>query len=174
SAFNDISEHPIDNVTCIGEGCIEVNEMADSVYRVTVLEGLNFELYSNKGQCLLPYEFTSTSQLNFGQNYCLPIAADHNKVQQFVVNNQEFSGIFIGAFEDSGQLNKALEKFKLLDYNVIQKNIGNYKAVYITHESEDMIDDLLARHKKEVENIKLLARQLYKADSISYPIANIN
>ncbi len=172
SAFNDISDQPIDRVTCVGDGCIEVNEMADSVYRVTVLEGLNFELYSDKGQCLLPYEFSSTSQLNFGQNYCLPIA-DNNQVQQIDVDNEILSAIFLGAFEESDQLSSSVEKLKLLGYQVVQKEIGNYKAVYIAHKTADMVD-MLARDKKEIESIKLLAKGLYKADSISYPVANIN
>ncbi|HHY0582139.1 hypothetical protein [Vibrio parahaemolyticus] len=54
-----------------------------------------------------------------------------------------------------------------------QEEIGNYKAVYIAHKTADMID-MLARHKKEIESIKLLAKRLYKADSISNSVANIN
>ncbi|WP_050567191.1 TcfC E-set like domain-containing protein [Vibrio owensii] len=172
TSFNDISDEPIKEVTCEGEGCLEINEMTEGVYRVTVLEGLNFELSSNQQQCLLPYEFTSTNQLNFGQNYCLPIA-DNNEVQQIEIDEEILSAIFLGAYENSGQLNSAVEKLQSLGYRIIQKDIGKYKAVYIAHKTSNMVD-MLASHREEIESIKLLAKRLYKADSISYPVAQVN
>lgn len=172
TSFNDISDKPIKEVTCSGEGCLEVNEMTDGVYRVTVLEGLSFELSSAQQQCLLPYEFTSTNQLNFGQNYCLPIA-ENNEVQQIELDEEILSAIFLGAYENSGQLEHSVEKLQSLGYRVIQKDVGKYKAVYIAHNTSNMVD-MLASHKKEIESIKLLAKRLYKADSISYPVAQVN
>ncbi|MHC0041876.1 TcfC E-set like domain-containing protein [Vibrio campbellii] len=172
TSFNDISDEPIKEVTCKGDGCLEVNEMTEGVYRVTVLEGLNFELSSNEQQCLLPYEFTSTDQLNFGQNYCLPIA-ENNEVQQIEIDEEILSAIFLGAYEDSIQLKNAIEKLKSLGYLVIQKDIGEHKAVYIAHNTSNMVE-MLASHKKEIESIKLLAKQIYKTNSISYPVARID
>ncbi|MFV8458623.1 TcfC E-set like domain-containing protein [Vibrio owensii] len=172
TSFNDISDQPINEVTCSGEGCLEVNEMTEGVYRVTVLEGLSFELSSAQQQCLLPYEFTSTSQLNFGQNYCLPIA-ENNEVQQIEIEEEILSVIFLGAYENSVPLESSVDKLQSLGYRVIQKDVGKYKAVYIAHNTSNMVD-MLASHKKEIESIKLLAKRLYKADSISYPVAQVN
>lgn len=172
TSFNDIADKPIKEVTCSGEGCLEVNEMTEGVYRVTVLEGLSFELSSAQQQCLLPYEFTSTNQLNFGQNYCLPIA-ENNEVQQIEIDEEILSAIFLGAYENSGPLESSVEKLQSLGYRVIQKDVGKYKAVYIAHNTSNMVD-MLASHKKEIESIKLLAKRLYKADSISYPVAQVN
>ncbi|WP_050568873.1 TcfC E-set like domain-containing protein [Vibrio jasicida] len=172
TSFNDISDEPITEITCKGEGCLEVNEMTEGVYRVTVLEGLNFELSSNRQQCLLPYEFSSTNQLNFGQNYCLPIT-ENSEILQIEVNEEILSAVFLGAYENSNQLKNSVNKLKLLGYRVIQKDVGNYKAVYIAHKTSNMTD-MLANHKTEIENIKLLAKNLYKADSISYPVAKTN
>ncbi|HGY9597162.1 TPA: TcfC E-set like domain-containing protein [Vibrio campbellii] len=172
TSFNDISDEPIKEVTCQGEGCLEVNEMTEGVYRVTVLEGLSFELSSAQQQCLLPYEFTSTNQLNFGQNYCLPIA-ENNEVQQIEIDEEILSAIFLGAYENSEPLESSVEKLQSLGYRVIQKNVGKFKAVYIAHNTSNMVD-MLASHKKEIESIKLLAKRLYKADSISYPVAQVN
>ncbi|HHP0479978.1 TPA: TcfC E-set like domain-containing protein [Vibrio campbellii] len=172
TAFSDISDKPITDIKCEGIGCLEVSEMAEGVYRVTVLEGLDFELTSAQNECLLPYEFTSTTQLNFGQNYCLPIA-ESNEVQQIEIDDERFSAIFLGSYEKSEQLQNSVEKLKRLGYRVIQKDIGTLKAVYIAHKASNMAD-MLASHEKEIETIKLLAKRLYKTNSISYPVAKVN
>ncbi|MCE9785937.1 TcfC E-set like domain-containing protein, partial [Shewanella algae] len=98
SSFNDLNERPIENVTCEGDGCLSVSEMITGVYRVTVLEGLPFVLESGKNTCLIPYELSSTSQLNFGENYCLPIK---DKVQLVNIGNKEFKVYFLGAYKEN-------------------------------------------------------------------------
>jgi hypothetical protein len=172
SAFNDISEKPVSDIECYGEGCIDVNEMTDGVYRVTVLEGLDFELLSNKTQCLLPYELTSTNQMNFGQNYCLPVE-DNNDIYLVNIENQQLQALFLGTYENSTTLVSEISKLELLGYKVIQKYIGNYKAIYIAQTKNNM-EQMVAQHKKEINNIKLLAKRLNKADSITYPLALID
>ena len=171
SAFNDISEQPITEVECHGEGCIEVNEMADGVYRVTVLEGMNFELSAKENQCLLPYEFTSTSQMNFGQNYCLPIAQD--KRIDLIDADERLQAMYLGAYESSIELNKALKKLESHGYRVIQKEVGSFKAIYIAHESINMAETI-ALHKRDIDQLKLLAKRLYRTNAITYPVAQVN
>lgn len=171
SAFNDISEQPITEVECHGEGCIEVNEMADGVYRVTVLEGMNFELSAKESQCLLPYEFTSTNQMNFGQNYCLPIAQD--KRIDLIDADERLQAMYLGAYESSIELNKALKKLESHGYRVIQKEVGSFKAIYIAHESINMAETI-ALHKRDIDQLKLLAKRLYRTNAITYPVAQAN
>ncbi|MEZ9156388.1 hypothetical protein FCV73_19555 [Vibrio sp. F13] len=171
SAFNDISEQPITEVECHGEGCIEVNEMADGVYRVTVLESMNFELSAKESQCLLPYEFTSTNQMNFGQNYCLPIAQD--KQIDLIDADERLQAMYLGAYESSTQLNKALKKLESHGYRVIQKEVGSFKAIYIAHESINMAETI-ALHKRDIDQLKLLAKRLYRTNAITYPVAQAN
>ncbi|RYU68412.1 hypothetical protein ERW51_08570 [Aliivibrio finisterrensis] len=169
SAFNDISERPISEIECHGEGCIDVNEMTGGVYRVTVLEGLDFELVSNQTQCLLPYKFTSTNQMNFGQNYCLPVA-DSNDIYLVNVDDQQLQALFLGTYENSNTLTNEVLKLELLGYQVIQKEIGNFKAIYIAQTSKEM-EKMIVQHKQEIDDLKLLAKRLNKADSITYPLA---
>ncbi|RIH73703.1 hypothetical protein BJG01_15755 [Vibrio splendidus] len=171
SAFNDISEQPIEEVECHGEGCIEVNEMADGVYRVTVLEGMNFELSAKESQCLLPYEFTSTNQMNFGQNYCLPIAQD--KQIDLIDADERLQAMYLGAYESSTQLNKALKKLESHGYRIIQKEVGSFKAIYIAHESINMAETI-ALYKRDIDQLKLLAKRLYRTNAITYPVAQVN
>ncbi|MGR5357996.1 TcfC E-set like domain-containing protein [Vibrio chagasii] len=171
SAFNDISEQPITEVECHGEGCIEVNEMADGVYRVTVLEGMNFELSAKENQCLLPYEFTSTNQMNFGQNYCLPIAQD--KQIDLIDADGRLQAMYLGAYESSAELNKALKKLESHGYRIIQKEVGSFKAIYIANESINMVETI-ALHKKDIDQLKLLAKRFYRTNAITYPVAQVN
>lgn len=171
SAFNDISEQSITEVECHGEGCIEVNEMADGVYRVTVLEGMNFELSAEENQCLLPYEFTSTNQMNFGQNYCLPIAQD--KQIDLIDADERLQAMYLGAYESSTELNKALKKLESHGYRIIQKEVGSFKAIYIAHESINMAETI-ALYKRDIEQLKLLAKRLYRTNAITYPVAQVN
>lgn len=171
TAFNDISEQPITEIECHGEGCIEVNEMTDGVYRVTVLEGVNFELSAQENQCLLPYEFTSTNQMNFGQNYCLPIAQD--KQIDLIDAGEQLQAMYLGAYERSNELNKALENLKSHGYRIIQKEVGLFKAIYIAHTSVN-ISDTIASHKRDIDQLKMLATRLYRANAITYPVAQVN
>ncbi|MGR5448052.1 TcfC E-set like domain-containing protein [Vibrio jasicida] len=171
SAFNNISDEPIKEIKCSGEGCLEVNEMTDGVYRVTVLEGLDFQLQSDQDQCLLPYEFRTTDQLNFGQNYCLPIA-NSDKIQKIELNDKQLNVVFLGAFEGSPQLKSTIKRLESLGYQIIEKEVGGYKAVYIAHVSTQKMERL-AEHKKELESIQLLAKRLYRTNSITYPVASI-
>ncbi|WP_081090274.1 TcfC E-set like domain-containing protein [Vibrio coralliirubri] len=171
SAFNDISEQPITEVECHGEGCIEVNEMADGVYRITVLEGMNFELSAKESQCLLPYEFTSTNQMNFGQNYCLPIAQD--KRIDLIDADERLQAMYLGAYESSADLTKALKKLESHGYRIIQKEVGSFKAIYIAHESINMAETI-AFHKRDIDQLKLLAKRLYRTNAITYPVAQAN
>lgn len=169
SAFNDLSEAPISNVECRGEGCIEVNEMTDGVFRVTVLEGLNFELTSDESQCLLPYEFSSTNQMNFGQNYCLPALEDH-EIHLVKVGEQQLQAMFLGTYQSSSELKKTVNKLESFGYQVIQKPIGEFQAIYIAHVS---LENMLALHKQEIEELELLAKRLYRSNTINYPVASL-
>ncbi|MEZ9796913.1 TcfC E-set like domain-containing protein [Vibrio cyclitrophicus] len=171
SAFNDISEQPISDVECHGEGCLELNEMDDGVYRVTVLEGMNFELSAKDSQCLLPYEFTSTNQMNFGQNYCLPIAQDQQI--DLIDANEQLQAMYLGAYEDSSELSQALKKLESHGYRVIQKEVGSFRAIYIAHNSINMADTI-AVHKRDIDQLKLLAKRFYRTNTIRYPIAQVN
>ncbi|WP_286300061.1 TcfC E-set like domain-containing protein [Vibrio apostichopi] len=169
SAFSDITERPLVDIECRGEGCIEVNEMTDGVYRVTVLEGLDFELSSNDNQCLLPYELTSTDQMNFGNNYCLPIGSD-NEIHLITMNEQKIKAMFLGTYENSNTLDDAVYQLERLGYRVIKKDIGNLKAVYITVLKSIEMEKMVERNKNEISKIKSLARTTKKINSITYPL----
>ncbi|KOO12746.1 hypothetical protein AKJ18_22295 [Vibrio xuii] len=171
SAFNDISEQPITEVKCHGEGCLEVNEIADGVFRITVLEGINFELSAKESKCLLPYEFTSTNQMNFGQNYCLPIVSD--KQIDLINADERLQAIYLGVYDSSTELNKALKKLVSHGYRIIQKEVGSFKVIFMARESINIAGEI-SLHKRDIEQLKLLAKRFYHTNVITYPITQVN
>ncbi len=171
TAFNDIQDQPVKEISCVGEGCLTTSEVTEGVFRITVLEGLSFQLSSNNNNtCMLPYEFSSTKQLNFGSNYCLPMTQESILV---LIDGQETKTQFLGVYENSNKVKKVITELELAGYSVIRKNIGNLKAVFIA-QNPTKFDRILAKYQKTVDAFKLLAKQNYYADSISFPVVQIN
>ncbi|OEE33267.1 hypothetical protein A1QO_09955 [Vibrio genomosp. F10 str. ZF-129] len=166
SAFKNIAEKPVFGIECEGEGCIEVNKMSDGVYRVTVIEGLDFALTSKNTRCLLPYEFHSTNLMNFGQNYCLSIF-DRSEPLLVDIDGRNLEVLFLGVYQESLALNSNIKLFESLGYQVIQKDIGQQKAIYIAQSPND-VKDSFNQHRKEISEIKRLAQKHYYTDSVEY------
>ena len=172
SAFNDLNDQPIKDISCDGVGCLRLNKVVDGVYRVTVLEGASFELSSMSGnikqRCLLPYELSSTELMNFGSNYCLPMESTSENI--FVnVSGEVLKVRFIGVYGDLPGVSKALNKLEELGYIIIQRSIGKLKAIYVA-QADGKINDMYVKHKKLFEELKVLAKRNYATDVINYPI----
>ncbi|TKF28182.1 hypothetical protein FCV62_22110 [Vibrio kanaloae] len=170
SSFNDINERPIENVACEGDGCLSVSEMTTGVYRVTVLEGLPFVLESAKNTCLIPYDLSSTSQLNFGENYCLPIK---DKTQLVNIDNKQMKVYFLGAYKENQDFKSKLEELEDLGYKVVKKPIGNLTAIYLS-ESPKKFDYLFSRHNDVIISFEGLAMKDYMTNSVSYSLLKNN
>ncbi|CAH6938976.1 conserved hypothetical protein [Vibrio chagasii] len=168
SAFDDIKEQPVSNVECHGRGCIDVSKITDGIFRITVLDGMDFELSANRDRCLLPYKFVSKNQLNFGKNYCLPINPD----QKIAIGEDGdiLYAMYLGSYERSSDFEQAVNKIESRGYKIVQKDVGPYKATYIVSSSKDL-DEKLKIHQEEINNLKSLAKRLYVTESITYPIA---
>lgn len=173
AAFNDINDQPIDHIQCNGDGCLDIEAMSDGVFRISVLESYQFELTSNANDtCLLPYEMSTLEHMNFGGNYCLPIHSfgDASIVN---VNGQQVKIQFLGTFEIGLELDAALSSLKEAGYRVIQKQVGESQALFISQVPRTF-DVLLGNHQPLIERVQLLAKGVRYLDAISYPIANIH
>ncbi|MGU3812800.1 TcfC E-set like domain-containing protein [Vibrio diabolicus] len=166
SAFNDLNERAVEEVTCEGDGCLSVSEMTDGVFKVTVLEGLAFELTSLKNTCLLPYELSSSNQMNFGNNYCLPL--DEEGATHLVTSEgKDLKIYFLGAFSPTQEFLNTMDELKDLGFEVITKPVGELSAVYISNQPEKF-DQLFANSRDLINSVKELAATRYKLDSIAY------
>ncbi|MCR9572197.1 TcfC E-set like domain-containing protein [Vibrio alginolyticus] len=166
SAFNDLNERAVKEVTCEGDGCLGVSEMTEGVFKVTVLEGLAFELRSLDNTCLLPYELTSSNQMNFGNNYCLPLDED-GATHLVTSEGKDLKIYFLGAFKASPEFLNTMDELKDLGFEVITKPVGELSAVYISNQPEKF-DQLFANSRELINSVKELAANRYKLDSIAY------
>ncbi|MCS0309033.1 TcfC E-set like domain-containing protein [Vibrio diabolicus] len=166
SAFNDLNERAVKEVTCEGDGCLSISEMTEGVFKVTVLEGLAFELTSLDNTCLLPYELTSSNQMNFGNNYCLPL--DENGATHLVTSEgKDLKIYFLGAFNPSPEFLNSMDELKGLGFEVITKPVGELSAVYLSNQPEEF-DQLFANSRELINSVKELAANRYKLDSVAY------
>ena len=73
SGFKDIQDQDILAVQCVGQGCVDVENIDGNVFKVAVRSGQPFVL-KNKDKfltCLTP-QVRDISVLNIGMNYCIP------------------------------------------------------------------------------------------------------
>lgn len=67
--FDDIYNEPIDDLTCVGDGCVDVEPLSnDGVYRINYRAGKPIRLLSEKGLCI----FDDKNQQAFSHGFCLP------------------------------------------------------------------------------------------------------
>ncbi|EJE8675978.1 CS1-pili formation C-terminal domain-containing protein [Vibrio parahaemolyticus] len=72
SVFSNIEGEPIDEVSCVGEGCVSVETLAEGVFKFRVSKGLPFQLKTSLNQrCFIPSPNLTVHQ-NLGQNFCMP------------------------------------------------------------------------------------------------------
>ncbi len=67
--FDDIFEKPIEDLTCIGDGCVNIEPLSDDgVYRVNYRDNKPVRFLSSKGLCI----FDQGSIENYSYGFCLP------------------------------------------------------------------------------------------------------
>ncbi|WP_045423104.1 TcfC E-set like domain-containing protein [Vibrio jasicida] len=169
TAFNDIRDKPVKNVSCQGDGCLNVVEIVDGVYRVAVLEGLNFRLNSNDFTCLLPYELSTINQMNFGRNYCLPTSDDAIEI---VLDGGSMKVKFLGVYPRNKMIEEQIGRFQEIGYKMIIKKVGDFDAIFIS-QSPKYFDEMLTRYESSLLDMMDLAINNYNAEVLSYPITKV-
>ncbi|MDC8855806.1 TcfC E-set like domain-containing protein [Shewanella algae] len=171
SAFNDINEHPVSNVTCEGGGCLSSSEISHGVHRVTVLEGLPFVLRSQSGVCLIPYNFSNTSHMNFGKNYCLPLSDSDKSLKTVEIDGKKQKIYFLGAFSNDKMFVHIKRKINEIGYNLVVRKVGELNAFYLAQEPEKF-DELFDLNLGLIVSFERLSKKNYKVSSVSYSMAN--
>lgn len=131
SGFNDIFENEMADVQCKGEGCVNITEIQNGIYKVSVEEGRQFALTSGDYACITP-DVNEVTDFNLGKNYCVP----NDTGNGVIVKNAE--GIdqkiyIIGAFDNESVIEMVKEKFKSKEnhFEVVEKSIGKYTYLYM-------------------------------------------
>lgn len=79
--FEDFNETSLDNVDCLGDGCVSVNRVGEGVYSISVQEGARFRLTSNNQIC----NFTSDNDEEHISK-CFPTIKEENDGMQLVTS----------------------------------------------------------------------------------------
>ncbi|MGD8111570.1 CS1-pili formation C-terminal domain-containing protein [Vibrio sp. TRT 17S01] len=93
----DIFEKDITTLKCVGDGCIDIQEVISGVYKVSVKEGSPFKLQAENSFCLLP-DLIESENLNMGTNKCLP---DIYEIGQYLEFDEDRRIYYIGRFKES-------------------------------------------------------------------------
>ncbi len=169
SAFNDLNEETVKGVTCKGEGCISVNEITDGIFRVTVLEGLDFNLASEGNKCFIP-DKDSIVHLNLGRNYCLP--TEYTDIHSVEIEGKSYQATYIGIFgKETVDKSLIINQLKEYGYRIFKKDIGeSTRAVYVA-QNKTMMNSLFVNHYEQLEQLKAIALE-NSSSNIKYPIVS--
>lgn len=171
SSFSDIFDDPIDEVLCKGFGCIDVSKVMDGVFRVTLVEGSDFELYTTTGRCLVPLDYEDAELMNFGNNYCLPDVKPRSVVRvtkQHSLEHSEF--YYVGTFDDTNLVSDYIKRLVSLDGTIYQRKVGSDIALYLLMDNEKQLT-LSKAQQLVIDSMQLYARQNRSLNTINQPVA---
>ncbi|PSV94022.1 CS1-pili formation C-terminal domain-containing protein [Photobacterium iliopiscarium] len=155
SGFKDILDQDILAVQCVGQGCVDVENIDGNVFKIAVRSGQPFVL-KNKEKiltCLTP-QVRDISVLNIGMNYCIPEDNDQLLVMNDPLTGKDMRYVYLGIFETKNKWRYAsLDKDN--QYNIIEKKFGDDKnLVYVSYDQEQIVSNDI---KDKLSDIMLTA-----------------
>ncbi|WP_413282542.1 CS1-pili formation C-terminal domain-containing protein [Vibrio sp. MA40-2] len=131
SGFRNIFNTPINDIECVGTGCVSMTELMDGIYKVSVREGQRFSLIGNEEICLIP-SIDDADVYNFGDNYCIP------DIELLAYNNLKVSSnqsqiLFLGEYDNSFDqyISKAdIDAISRENIQILEHPIGKRNFVY--------------------------------------------
>lgn len=133
--LDDVFSHAIQDVQCIGEGCVSVEAVTDDgVFRVSTLSGKPYRLVSNKGLCVLD-ESSATSLVIKG--YCLPgidrdasLNGERWQDSSFLLEKSDALVVYLGLFT-SQTLEVATLQLETLNIRYKSIQVGGHFYLYV-------------------------------------------
>ncbi|WP_297476375.1 CS1-pili formation C-terminal domain-containing protein [uncultured Photobacterium sp.] len=155
SGFKDILDQDILAVQCVGEGCVDVENIDANVFKIAVRSGQPFVLKNKDKEltCLTP-QVRDISVLNIGMNYCIPDDNEQLLVMTDPQTGKDMRYVYLGIFETKNKWRYAsLDKDS--QYNIIEKKFGDDKnLVYVSYDQEQIVSNDM---KEKLSNIMLTA-----------------
>jgi len=170
--FKDIFENNITKLTCNGSGCVKNENIADGIFKVDVQEGLAFNLNSTGLTCMIP-SVENANNFNFGSNYCLPNIEPNNSIALYNGDNK-LEILYVGAFKNAEHINKQLSSISDGKLNIVNKQIGNNKFVYVILDEDE---SLTIAQENLVTELSLYAIKMNKSEKsyvLSRPTGDLN
>ncbi|MDF4647572.1 CS1-pili formation C-terminal domain-containing protein, partial [Vibrio parahaemolyticus] len=123
----------IEDIKCVGDGCIEVEKLTDGVFKVSVVVGADYQLVSNAQTCLTPTLDRKTSQIvNLGMNYCLP-GIDNDSIQLAALQSATIGDdnyYFVGMYSDQSSLQIAANEINAAGLEAISRRVNARHYLY--------------------------------------------
>ena len=149
SVFSNIEGEPIDDVACIGDGCVSVEMLTEGVFKFRVSKGLSFKLKTSLNQhCFIPSPNSRVHQ-NLGKNFCMPQFDNVNGLQISKGDNEQYY-YYVGEFATLDKLASYVKALNEENSNIklIKKYIGERIFLfvrtpqYLTQKEVSLVDTL--------------------------------
>ncbi|HIF9204744.1 TcfC E-set like domain-containing protein [Photobacterium damselae] len=126
-AYSDIFDQDIANLSCEGDGCVDVENIESNIYKVAVRSGKEFVLKDgqNKYVCLTP-QVRNIEVLNIGHSFCVPEidAEDYPIALKDPTSGDNLNLVYLGIFKDNNKW-KYASLLKNKNYELIEKEFGD-------------------------------------------------
>ncbi len=149
SGFKDIFDTPIANLTCDGAGCLDIYELYDGVFDITVFDELPFTLKAGGLVCELEIYQDKT---NYGTNYCFPelrlgesiLISGHPENDKLVK--------YLGEYYKDSNIFDFISNIESKDMQVYMLDKRERVAVYVSYEDEHLLSS------KQLEEMDMLLK----------------
>lgn len=149
SGFKDIFDTPIVNLTCNGAGCLDIYELYDGVFDITVFDELPFTLKADDLVCELEIYQDKT---NYGTNYCFPelrlgesiLISGHPENDKLVK--------YLGEYYKDSNIFNFISNIESKDMQVYMLDKRDRVAVYVSYEDELLLSN------KQLEEMDMLLK----------------
>lgn len=136
TSFDDLNDQAVAEVQCAGEGCVEVEKIEQGVFKVSVIAGSDYELFSQNQTCVTPsLDRNSNTISNVGNNYCLP-GLDENSAWAALSNSSEPIELdgkqyyFLGVFDSEIDYPQTAQRLKNAGIETISREVGKRQYLY--------------------------------------------
>ncbi len=152
STFSDIDGKPVNNVECVGMGCVSTDELTEGVYQFRVKTEQDYRIISYSDQCVIP-SLARAENMNLGNNFCMPPFEETLDGHQIAYNELGEVYYYIGRFQGEEVINDYSKRLEDANIDVITKKTDDYTYLFLKTTS------LLVDRRKE-----------YVAELMSYAI----
>ncbi|HFQ5057686.1 TPA: CS1-pili formation C-terminal domain-containing protein, partial [Vibrio vulnificus] len=149
SGFKDIFDAPITNLTCDGSGCLDIYELYDGVFDITVFDELPFTLKSDGLVCELEIYQDKT---NYGTNYCLPELrlGESILISSNLENDKRVK--YLGEYYKDSNVFDFLSNMESKDIDIYMLDKRERVAIYVSYE------DTILLSNSQLEEMDMLLR----------------
>jgi len=136
TSFDDLNDNAVSEVQCAGDGCVDVEKIEQGVFKVSVIAGADYELFSQNQTCVTPgLDRNSSTISNVGNNYCLPGLDESNAWAELSNSSQpiELDGkqyYFLGVFDSDVDYPQTAQKLKKAGIETISREVGQRQYLY--------------------------------------------